>query len=97
MCKMPRLRENDRVQAPLVLLALVVSVNDVARQFNCHRKTVIDLQQSFQQPGSVRDAVCSGRHKVTAVRKDRYVTLTHLRKMLKTARNTSVAFSLSGQ
>ena len=73
---MPRLRENDRDQA-IVLLASGVSVSDVAR--HCHRNTINNLRQRFRQTGTDNDAVCSGRPKVTAQRQDRYIALTHLR------------------
>lgn len=93
---MPRLQENDRVQA-LVLLTSGRSVTDVARQFNCHRNTIINLQQRFQQSGSVRDGVRSGRPKVTTARQDRYITLTHLRNRFKTATSTARQFGISRQ
>ena len=93
---MPRLRENDRVQA-IVLLASGVSVSDVARQFHCHRNTINNLRQCFRQIGSLKDAVRSGRPKVTIPRQDRYITSTHLRNRFKTAKNTGIQFDISRQ
>lgn len=93
---MPRLRENERVQA-LVLLTSGRSVTDVARQFNCHRNTIINLRERFQQSGSVRDGIRSGRPKVTSARQDRYITLTHLRNRFKTATSTARQFGISRQ
>ena len=92
----PRLRENDRVQA-IVLLASSVSVSDVARQFHRHRSTINNLRQRFRQTGCVKDAVRSGRPKVTTPRQDRYITLTHLRNRFKTAKSTGIQFVISRQ
>ena len=85
---MPRLQENERIQA-LLQLAAGVSVADVARQFNCHRNTIIKLQRRYHQNGSVRDRPRSGRPKVTTARQDRHLTLTHLRHRFKTATSTA--------
>ena len=93
---MPRLRENDRVQA-IVHLDSGVSVSDVTRQFHCHRNTINNLQQRFRQTGCVKDAVRSGRPKVTTPRQDRYITLTHLRNRFKTAESTGIQFGISRQ
>jgi transposase len=85
---MPRLRENERIQA-LVLLASGVSVADVATQFNCHRNTINNLRQRFVQTVSVGDRARPGRLRVTTARQERYMTLTHLRQRLKTATSTA--------
>ena len=93
---MPRLRENNRVQT-IVLLASGVSVSDVARQFHCHRNTINNLRQRFGQTGNIKDAVHSGRPKVTIRRQDRYITLTHLRNRFKTVKSTGIQFGISRQ
>lgn len=91
---MPRLRENERIQA-LMQLTAGVSVADVARQFNCHRHTITNLIQRFNQNGNVRDRPRSGRPKVTTARQDRYLTLTHLRHRFKTATSTAGELGVS--
>ena len=93
---MPRLHENDRVQA-IVLLASGVSVSDVARQFYCHRNTINNLRQRFRQTGSVKNAFRSGRPKVKTPRQDRYITLMHLRNRFKMAQSAGIQFGISRQ
>ena len=76
---MPRLPENERIQG-FLQLASGVNVSDVARQFNCHRKTVLSLRQRYECFGRVRDIPRIGRPRVTTVglRQDRFITLWHL-------------------
>ena len=91
---MPRLQENDRIRA-LLQLASGVSVSDVARQFNCHRNTIIKLQHRYHQTDSVKDRPRSGRPKATTLRQDRYLTLMHLRNRFKTATSTANELGVS--
>ena len=91
---MPRLQENERIQA-LLQLAAGVSVADVARQFNCHRNTIIKLRRRYHQNGSVRDRPRSGRPKVTTARQDRPLTLTNLRHRFQTATSTERQLGVS--
>ena len=86
----------NRVQA-IVLLASGVSISDVARQFHCHRNIINNLRQRLRQTGSVKDAVHSGRPKVTTPRQDRYITLTHLRNRFRTDKSTGIQFGISRQ
>jgi len=70
-------------------LAPDVSVSDVARQFNCHRNTVLNLLQRYESSERVLDGPRSGRARVTTVRQDRFITLSHLRNRFKTPTTTS--------
>ena len=51
---MPRLNQNQRVQA-LTMLACGDNVSNVSRAFGCHRNTIIRLREHFQQTGGVAD------------------------------------------
>lgn len=62
------------------------------RQFKCHRNTIMNLGQRFQQSGSVRDAAHTDRPKVTTACQDRYITFTHLRKRFKEVPALSLAY-----
>ena len=93
---MPRLREEERLQA-LIELASGVNVSDVARQFNCHRNTIINLQQRYLETSSIKDRPRSGRPRVTSIRTDRYITLTHLRQRFKTATSTAHELGVARQ
>jgi len=75
---MLRLRANERIQV-LLQLAYSVSVSEVARQFNRHRNTFSNLRQRYEGFGSVLDRPRIGRPRVTTVRQDRFITLSHLR------------------
>ena len=92
--KMPRLQENERIRA-LLQLASGVSASDVARQFNCHRNTIIKLQHRYHQTDSVKDRPRSGRPKATTLRQVRYLTLMHLCNRFKTATNTANELGVS--
>jgi len=84
---MPWHRKNEPVQV-LLQLASGVSVFDVAKQFSCHKNTVLKLRQRYEGSGKVRDQPRTGRPRVTTVRQDRFITLSHLRNRFKTATNT---------
>ena len=75
----PRLNQNRRIQA-LAMLARGDNVSNVSRAFGCHRNTTIRLRQRFQQKVGVTDRRRPGRPRVTNPRKDRFITLTHLRR-----------------
>ena len=76
---MPRLNENQRIQA-LTLVARGDNVSNVSRAFGCHRNTIIRLCQHFQQTGGVADRRRPGRPRVTNPRTYRFFTLTYLRR-----------------
>ena len=59
---MPRLNQNQRIQA-LTVLARGDNVSNVSRAFGCHRNTIIRL---FQQTGGVADRRLRGRPRVTS-------------------------------
>ena len=72
---MPRLSQNQRIQA-LTMLARGDNVSNVSRAFGCHRNTVIQLRQRFQQTGGVADRFRPRRLRVTNPRTDMFITLT---------------------
>ena len=76
---MPRLNQNQRIQA-LIMLARGDNVSNVSRAFGCHRNTIIRLRQRFQQTVEVADRRRSGRPRVTNPRTDMFIPLTHLRR-----------------
>lgn len=93
---MPRLQQNQRIQA-VTMLASGQSVAAVARAFGCHRNTISNLQRRFQTTGDIVDRPRSGRPKVTTARTDRFITLTHLRRRFKTAASTAREHGISSQ
>ena len=66
------------------MLARGDNVSNVSRAFGCHRNTIIRLRQRFQQTTGVADRR-PGRPRVTNPRTDRFITLTHLRRLFQTA------------
>ena len=93
---MPRLNRNQRIQA-LPMLARGVNVSNVSREFGCHRNTIIRLRQPFQPTGGVADRRRPGRPRVTKLRKDRFNTLTHLRRRFQTATSSARQYGISKQ
>ena len=93
---MPRLRKDEILQA-LVLLLSGTSVDDVARQLNCHRHTISRLGDQFQQTGDIPDRPRSGRPKVTRARQDHLFVHTRLRQRFKTASSTALELGVSSQ
>ena len=92
---MPRLNQNQRIQA-LTMLARV-DVSNVSRAFGCHRNTIIRLRLRFQQTGGVADRRRPGRPRVTNLRTDRFITLTHLRRRFQTATSSARQYGISKQ
>ena len=90
---MPRLNQNQRVQA-LTMLARGDNVSNVSRVFGCHRKTIIRLRQRFQQTGGEADRRRPGRPRVQT---DRFITLTHLRRRFQTATSSARQYGISKQ
>ena len=93
---MPRLNENQRIQA-LTILARGDNVSNVSRAFGCHRNTIIRLHQCFQQTGWVADRRKPGRPRVTNPRTDRIIALTHLRRRFQTATSSARQYGISKQ
>ena len=73
------------------------SVSNVSRAFGCHRNTIIQLRQRFQQTGGVADRHIPGRPRVTNPQKDRFTTLTHLRCRFQTATSSARQYGISKQ
>ena len=92
---MPRLN-NQRIQA-LMMLAHGDSVSNVNRAFVCHRNTIIWLRQRFWQTGGVAERRRPGRPRVTNPRRDRFITLTHLRHRFQTATSSARQYGISKQ
>ena len=93
---MPRLNQNQRIQA-LTVLACGDNVSNVSRAFSCHRKSIIRLRQRFQQTGGVADRRRPGRPRVTNPRTDGFITLTHLRRRFQTATSSARQYGISKQ
>ena len=93
---MPRLNRNQRIQA-LTMLARGDNVSSVSRAFGCHRNTIIRLRQRFQKTGGVADRCRPGRPRVTNLRTDRLITLTHLRSRFQAATSSARQYSISKQ
>ena len=93
---MPRLNQNQRIQA-LTMLVRGDNVSNVSRAFGCHRNTIIRLRQRFQQTGGVADRRRPGRPRVTNPRTDRFITLTHLRRRFQTATSSARQYGISKQ
>ena len=92
---MSTLNQNQRIQA-LTILARG-DVSNVSRAFGCHRNTIIRLRQRFQQTGGVADRRRPGRPRVTNVRTDRFITLTHIRRHFQTATSSAKQYGISKQ
>ena len=93
---MPRLNQNQRIQA-LTMLARGDNVSNVSRAFGCQRNTIIRLRQRFQQTGGVADRRRPGRPRVTNPQTDRFITLTHLRRLFQKSDKFCKAVRISKQ
>jgi len=85
---MPRLSQNERVQA-IAMLMQGQSQRDVARYFRVHESTIGRLKTRFNGTGSVADQARTGRPRVTTPRQDRAIRLAHLRNRHLTATETA--------
>ena len=92
---MPRLNQNQRIQA-LTMLARS-DVSNVSRAFGCHRNTIIRLRQRFQQTGGVAYRRRPGKPRVTNPRTDRFITLTRLQRPFQTATSSARQYGISKQ
>ena len=93
---MHRLNQNQRIQA-LTILARGDNASNVSRAFGCHRNTIIQLRQRFQQTGGVADRSRPGRPRVTNPRTDRFITLMHLRCRFQTATSSARQYGINKQ
>ena len=78
---MPRLSLRDRDRA-LRQLEAGRHADDVAADFGCHVSTIYRLLERHRVTGDVSDRRRSGRPRVTSVRQDRFIRLTHLCKQI---------------
>ena len=85
---MPRLNEAQRNQA-VAMIRAGVSQNEVSRRFGVHRNTISALWGRYQQSRNTRDRARSGHLRVTSLRQDTYIRVTHLRNRLQTAALTA--------
>ena len=60
-------------------------------------ETIIRLRQRFQQTNGVADFRRPGRPKFTNPRTDRFITLTHLRRLFQTATSSARQYGISKQ
>ena len=90
---MPRINQNQRIQA----LSMLARGDNVSRAFGCHRNTIIRLRQRFQQSGGAADRRRPVRPRVTNVRTDRFITLTHVRRRFQAATNSAKQYGISKQ
>ena len=79
------------------MLARGDNVSNVSRAFGCHRNTISRLRQRFQQTGGVADCRRPNRPRVTNLRTDRFITLTHLRRRFQTATSSAKQYGSSRQ
>ena len=93
---MPRVNQNQQIQA-LTMLAHGNNVSNISRVFGCHRNTIIRLGQCFQQTGGVADRRRPVRQRVTNLRTDSLITLTHLRCRFQTATSSARQYGISKQ
>ena len=73
------------------------SVDDVTRQFYCHRHNSLASPRSVSTTRDISDRPRSGRPKVTTARQDRLIVRTHLRQRFKTASSTALELGISSQ
>ena len=79
------------------MLACGDNVSNVSRAFGCHRNTIIQLRQRFQQTGGVADRRRPGKPRVTNPRTDRFITLTHLQRRFQTATCSARMYDINKQ
>ena len=85
---MPRLSLRDRDRA-LGQLEVGRHADGFAADFGCHVSTIYRLMERHRVTEDVSDRRRNGRPRVTSVRQDRLIRLTHLRNSFKSAAATS--------
>ena len=93
---MPRLNQNQQIQA-LTMLARGDNISNVSRAFGCHRNTIIQLRQHFQQTVGVAERRLPGSPTVTNLRTDRFITLMHLRCRFQTVTSSARQYGIGKQ
>ena len=86
--RMPRLRDTQRHQA-IGMVAAGLSFREIARRMGCSHQTIMKLARRHEDTGSVCDRPRPGRERVTSVRTDRQIVLTHLRYRFRAATQTA--------
>ena len=74
---MPRLNDIQCNQA-VGMVTDGMSYRDEARRMNCAHSTIVRLVERHAVTGSVKDRVRPGRQRVTSVREDRQIVLSHM-------------------
>lgn len=87
---MPRLTIEQRGRA-YGMLESGMTRTQVARFFGVSPSTVSRNVRRYRQTGHFKDLPRSGRPRVTSVRQDRYVRLSHLRRRIQPATRTAAA------
>jgi len=96
---MPRLSKEDRDRA-ICMLQVGRPKRQVAQRFGCTVRTIHRVWHRFNQTGSTSDRPRSGRLRVTTLREERYIRLSHLRDRFLCATVTARTFpgrSISAQ
>ena len=75
---MGRLSEVQRHRA-LGMVEGGMSFREIGRRLGCSHQTIMKLVERNATTGSVNDIQRPGRQKVTSVRQDRNIVLSHLR------------------
>ena len=79
------------------MLAHGSNVSNVSRAFGCHRNTIIQLCQCFQQTSGVADRHRPSRPRVTNPQTDRFITLKHLQHRFQTVTSSARQYRISKQ
>ena len=85
---MGRLSEVQRHRA-LGMVEGGMSFREIGRRLGCSHQTIMNLVERNATTGSVNDRQRPGRQKVTSVRQDRNIVLSHLRDRFRTAVKTA--------
>ena len=94
---MPRLSENQRNQAIVMLQAGAMVKNDVAQHFGCSCQTIHNLNTRFAITDSIRDRPRPGQRRVTSQHDDHYIMLTYLRNQFLPATATVPQLGVNAQ
>ena len=85
---MPRLSDAERGRA-LGMLEAGRTQAEVSRLFRCTKRTIRNLQRRFLETGSWKDRPRSGQPRVTTIRQDCHIRISHLRKRFQPATRTA--------
>jgi transposase len=85
---MPCLTDAERGRA-LGMLEARRSQAEVSRLFRCSKQTIRNLQRRFLETGSWKDCPRSGQPRVTTIRQDRHIRISHLQDCFRPATRTA--------